>query len=153
MRSILILEDNEERVAAFRKAISGLASDFKVVVWRDAPSMCSECERYFPTAALISLDHDLNAAPTSVTDPGTGLDVAQFLARFRPVCPIIIHTTNADRAYSMQNELRFSDWLSERVGPIGADWIETHWKKKAREFLTLGSLGTQLNKKGSRKGR
>jgi ADP-ribosylglycohydrolase len=134
-RTILILEDNEERIANFKTAVAQLGSDFDVKFWRDAHSMCKECEKSFPTAALISLDHDLNAIPGTTMDPGTGLEVAKFLAENRPVCPVIIHSTNADRAWSMYNELRFADWIVERVGPIGDDWVGTIWLRKAREFV------------------
>jgi ADP-ribosylglycohydrolase len=135
VNAILILEDNDERLAGFQKAIAALGDGFEMKAWRDAPSMCAECEAFFPSAALISLDHDLNPMPGAAGDPGTGLEVAEFLAECRPVCPVIIHSTNADRAHSMQNELRFADWIVERVGPIGTDWIETIWLRKAREFL------------------
>jgi len=135
MKTILILEDNDERIAAFQKMVAALDDGFELKVWRDAPSMVAECEAFFPTAALISLDHDLNLMPGTIADPGTGFDVARFLAECRPACPVIIHSTNADRAHSMHNELRFADWISERVGPIGTDWIETMWLSKAREFL------------------
>ena len=135
MKSILILEDNDERIAAFQKAVAALENGFELKIWRDAPSMIAECEVFFPAAALISLDHDLNPMPGETIDPGTGLDVSKFLAACRPVCPVIIHSTNADRAHSMHNELRFADWIAERVGPIGTDWIETMWLRKVREFL------------------
>jgi ADP-ribosylglycohydrolase len=136
-RTILILEDNEERIAAFEKTVAGLGDGFELKVWRDAMSMCAECEQYFPTAALISLDHDLNPAPGVTTDPGTGLEVAQFLGDFAAVCPVVIHSTNVDRVYSMENELRFAGWLVERVGPLGmgTDWIGTSWQKRVREIL------------------
>jgi ADP-ribosylglycohydrolase len=135
--TILILEDNEERIASFRKAVAALGADFDLKIWRDAHSMITECEAFFPTAALISLDHDLNSQPGATSDPGTGLDVAKFLAGCRPACPVIIHSSNTDRVYSMYNEFRFADWIAERVGPIGSDWIETLWLKKAREILTV----------------
>ena len=135
MKTILILEDNDERVAGFQKTSAALGGGFELKIWRDAHSMIAECERYFPTTVLISLDHDLNPQPGVTEDPGTGVDVTKFLSQCRPVCPVIIHTTNADRAYSMHNELRFADWISERVGPIGSDWIEKLWLPKAREFL------------------
>ncbi|MGC3961054.1 MAG: hypothetical protein QM813_24915 [Verrucomicrobiota bacterium] len=41
--------------------------------------MIAECEPFFPTTVLISLDHDLNPMPGATVDPGTGVDVAQFL--------------------------------------------------------------------------
>lgn len=135
MKTILILEDNDERIAAFQKTIAVLGDGYELKIWRDAPSMLAECEPFFPTAALISLDHDLNPMPGATVDPGTGLDVAKFLAECRPVCPLIIHSTNADRAHSMHNELRFAGWIAERVGPIGTDWIETMWLRKVRAFL------------------
>ena len=99
MKTILILEDNEERITAFKSEIGALGSDFELKVWRDAHSMIAECEQFFATAALISLDHDLNPQPGATVDPGTGLVVAQFLADFLPECPVLIHSSNTDRAY------------------------------------------------------
>ena len=136
MKTILFLEDNEERLADFQKAVGQLGPEYEIKAWRDAHSMRAECEAFFAQAALISLDHDLNPAPGVKTDPGTGLEVAQFLAECRPACPVIIHSTNAERAWSMFNELRFADWVVERVGPIGSDWAERLWLPKAREFLS-----------------
>jgi hypothetical protein len=138
-KTILILEDNDERIAAFQKTVASLGEHFELKLWRDAPSMIAECAEFFPTVALISLDHDLNPQPGATGDPGTGLDVAKFLANSRPACPVIIHTTNGDRGESMHNELRFADWISQRVGPFGNNWIETIWIKKAREFLASHS--------------
>ncbi|MEK7779910.1 MAG: ADP-ribosylglycohydrolase family protein [Verrucomicrobiota bacterium] len=136
MKTILILEDNDERIAAFQKAVAALGDGFELKVWRDAPSMIAECEPFFPTTALISLDHDLNPMPGATVDPGTGVDVARFLGDFMPVCPVLIHSSNTDRVYSMHNELRFAGWMVDRVGPIGADWIETSWLRSARRLLT-----------------
>ena len=139
MKTILILEDNDERIAAFQKAVAALGDGFDLKVWRDAPSMRAECEAYFPTAALISLDHDLNSLPGATVDPGTGMDVARFLGDFIPVCPVLIHSSNTDRVYSMHNELRFAGWMVDRVGPLGTDWIETSWLRRARELLAQHS--------------
>lgn len=135
MKTILLLEDNDERIAAFQKTVAALGDGFDLKIWRDAHSMIAECEVFFGTTALISLDHDLNPQPGATQDPGTGLDVAKFLAECRPVCAVIIHSTNSDRAYSMHNELRFAEWNAERVGPIGDDWIEKMWLPRVKEFL------------------
>ena len=135
MKTILILEDNDERIAGFQKAVAELGGDYDLKIWRDAHSMIAECAEYFPKAAIICLDHDLNPQPGATTDPGTGLDVARFLADFLPVCPVLIHSSNTDRVYSMHNELRFASWMEDRVGPLGTDWIETTWKRRMREML------------------
>src|SRR5438552_2278663 len=135
MKTILILEDNDERIAAFQKTVEGLGDGFEVKIWRDAPSMIAQCEAFFPTAALISLDHDLNPMPDAMVDPGTGVDVARFLGDFMPVCPVLIHSSNTERVYSMHNELRFGGWMVDRVGPLGADWIETSWLRRVRALL------------------
>lgn len=135
MKTILLLEDNDERIAAFEKAVAGLGDGFELKIWRDAPTMIAECENYFANTALISLDHDLNPQPGATADPGTGLDLARFLADFMPVCPVLIHSSNTDRVYSMHNELRFAGWMADRVGPIGSDWIETTWLRTAKRLL------------------
>ncbi len=89
MKTILILEDNDERIAGFQKAVAELGDGFDLKIWRDAPSMIAECAEFFGTAALICLDHDLNPQPGAVSDPGTGLDVTQFLSDFLPVWTVL----------------------------------------------------------------
>jgi ADP-ribosylglycohydrolase len=135
MKAILILEDNDERLAAFREAVASLGSDFELKIWKDAPSMIAECEVFFPSAALISLDHDLNPVPGATADPGTGLDLAKYLAGFPPACPVLIHSSNTDRAWSMHNELRFGEWTVDLVGPLGTDWVQTSWLRRLRQLL------------------
>ena len=135
MKTILILEDNDERLAGFQKAVAGLGGGFELRVWRDAHSMMSECAEFFRSAALISLDHDLNPQPGVAADPGTGMDVARFLGDFPPVCPVLIHSSNTDRAYSMFNELRFAGWVVDRAGPLGTEWIATTWSRRVRELM------------------
>jgi ADP-ribosylglycohydrolase len=136
MRLILILEDNAERQAAFHAAVAELGSDVELRLWRDALSFIAEAESSFSDAVLISLDHDLNPQPGATRDPGTGLDAAAFLADCLPVCPIIIHSSNTDRAWSMHNELRFASWPVERVGPLDdTRWIGSAWLAQARAMM------------------
>jgi ADP-ribosylglycohydrolase len=137
-KTILLLEDNEDRISAFEAAVGRIEGELELVMWRDAPTMIAECEQYFTTASLICLDHDLNPQPGAVADPGTGLEVAQFLADFLPVCPVLIHSSNTDRVYSMHNELRFANWMVERVGPLGNDWIPSSWLRAATKLLAEG---------------
>ena len=136
MKSILILEDNDERAAGFQKTVAELSGGFELKIWRDAYSMIAQCAEFFPSAALICLDHDLNPQPGSTVDPGTGLDVTKYLCDFMPVCPVLIHSSNVDCVYSMHNEFRFAGWMVDRVGPLGTDWIQTTWLRRARELLT-----------------
>src|SRR5260370_18733544 len=100
-RTILILEDNEDRIRAFEAAVAQLGANLGVKFWCDARGFVAECDQFLPDAALISLDHDLNPAGPNERDPGTGLDVAQFLGRLPSICPVILHSSNTDRAWSM----------------------------------------------------
>lgn len=134
-RYILILEDNAERIAAFQEAVQTLDGGWSLKIWRDAPTMIAECAAFLPSTCLISLDHDLNAQPGASCDPGTGVDVAEYLSLFPRVCPVILHSTNHERVYSMHNELRFAGWHAERICPIGNDWISKSWKTKVTEYL------------------
>ena len=85
-RTILILEDDDDRVRGFQSAVASLGWEFGVRIWRDAPTMIAECPACFAKACLISLDHDLEAM-VGEPDPGTGLDVAEFLTLHRPCAP------------------------------------------------------------------
>lgn len=128
MRRALILEDNVERRTALERAAESLG--LRPKVWDDAHTMQAECEMYLPETALISLEHDV--------DHGTGLDVAKYLAQKSPICPVIVHSLNTDRSFSMYNELRFADWKVDRVAPIGEKWADKYWAKMARAFLHQG---------------
>ncbi len=135
MRTVLILEEDDERRAEFARVAPDLG--LQVRIWDDAQRMQAECEKFLGEAALISLEHDVDWRRPRAAG-GTGLDVAKFLAEKRPVCPVIVHASNTDRSFSIYNELRFADWKVDRVGPVGDKWIDRHWKKKARELLAGG---------------
>jgi hypothetical protein len=71
-RTILNLEDDDDRVRGFQEAVASLGRDFGVRIWRDAPTMIAECPACFAKACLISLDHDMEAM-AEAPEPGTGL--------------------------------------------------------------------------------
>jgi len=134
---ILILEDNEDRIRDFQNAVNSLGQTFSIRIWYDAPSMVADLPSALNWACLISLDHDLNPQPNVTTDPGTGLEVAEFLAKQPPVCPVLIHSTNYEKAWSMHNELRFGGWSVGRVGPLGDDWIKCLWLPTVKVLLNI----------------
>ena len=69
------------------------------------------------------------------TDPGTGLDVAEFLSLHSPVCPVILHTSNFDGRLSMHNQLRAGGWAVATVPPRESDWIQTSWLPLAKRLM------------------
>ncbi len=135
MKTLLMLEDNAERNIMFHAAVQELGDGWQLRIWPDAPTMMAECEEFFADTHLISLDHDLNPQPGVTANPGTGLEVAKFLAGHLPVCPVIIHSSNSDAAWSMHNEFRFAGWKVDRVGPIGEDWVRKLWLPKVLEMV------------------
>jgi len=133
---ILILEDNGERIAGFEAAVERLGAGLTLRLWRDAHAFIAEAGPILHRAVLISLDHDLNRPTGAHRDPGDGLAVATWLAQRRPVCPVIVHSSNHERVESMINELRFGGWTWARVGPFGEHWIDRDWHSKALSFLS-----------------
>lgn len=136
-RTIMILEDNEDRIRDFETAVASLGSAFKLRLWHDAPNILKECLPALRECCLISLDHDLNPMPGATEDPGTGLMVAELLGAQEPVCPVIIHTSHTERRWSMHNEFRFGKWHVEIVPPIGERWIHRSWLPRARTLVGL----------------
>lgn len=133
--SILLLEDDADRLRGFESAVAQLGSEYQLHVWRDANRMIAECHEVLANAALISLDHDLNKEQPDSPDPGDGVDVAEFLGRLPSICPVILHTSNAERVWSMHNEFRFGGWQAERVMPMGTEWIVQSWLPMGRGLL------------------
>jgi hypothetical protein len=96
--------------------------------------MLDECEPLFPRAGLISLG-DQFSEQANERNGSTGLDVANFLCRFSRVCPVIVHASDSDCAWAIQNELQFAGWAVKRVAPGGPDWLERDWLPIARQVI------------------
>ena len=136
---ILILEDNEDRISQFKAAASQIAPNIPVRFWRNAHEMIADLVGGLEKASVISLDHDLIPPPGDSTDPGTGYDVAKLLGELIPCCPIIIHTSNADRGLWMEGALARAGWLYERVYPFGDRWIANEWARTLKKLLCAGA--------------
>ena len=104
-------------------------------LWRNAWVMIRELALYLPTARLISLDHDLDAEDGDANDPGTGWDVVKALAAKTPYCPVVVHTSNGERASWMCGDFELNGWDYHRLAPWGDDWIEHDWFCLVRRLL------------------
>jgi hypothetical protein len=138
-RWLLVLEDDEERTAAFRQAAARIRPAVEPRFWRSAHRFVAEAGEFLPDSVLISLDHDLNLQPGDAGDPDDGLQVAIWLAGRAPTGPVIVHSSNHLRVESMINELRFAQWTWDRVGPFGNGWIGGVWLSCARKLLSAGT--------------
>jgi CheY-like chemotaxis protein len=137
---IVILEDNARRRAEMARVLhrEGFAPP---TFFLTAGAMIAGMSHAYP-ADLISLDHDLEP-DVDQHDPGTGRDVADFLAAREPVCPVIIHSTNYPAALGMEAELVDRGWRVERIAPYSdLAWIDEAWLPLVVE-LTNKAGGTR----------
>jgi len=131
----LILEDSPNRTEAFQNAAKRHRQSGSIRIWRIAAQMIQELPGLLASATLLSLDHDLYKQDKSDPDPGCGRDVANYLAKQKPLCPIIIHSTNTDAAWGMHNELTAAGWEVEIIHHLDeAEWIETRWLALAQKL-------------------
>src|ERR1017187_5959577 len=54
--TILMLEDDADRLSGFTAAVGKLGPSYRLVAWRDANRMIAECPEFLADAALSSLD-------------------------------------------------------------------------------------------------
>ena len=136
---IVILEDNEERQAVLRACLANQFSQCDACIFDDPGEMIRFLRKHLPETLVISLDHDLELKPGPdghCIDPGTGREVADYLAEEKPVCPVIIHTTNTQAAVSMRRVLQDAHWKTRRVVPFDdLGWIETDWFPAIRRAI------------------
>lgn len=136
---IAILDDDEQRQEYMQEALSEVLQPPSIQFFDNAPGMIEWLGTNIHTVDLFSLDHDLGPNwrhADKVFDPGTGRDVANYLAKHEPVCPIVVHTSNGMCAPGMILELEGSGWTVERVVPYNVyDWITQSWKKKIQEYV------------------
>jgi hypothetical protein len=138
-RTLLILEDNPDRIAAMRAQAAANLPGTAVEVFDEVAPFIEWAETHLSDVSLISLDHDLDliSQPDGMLrDPGDGRQVARWLAGRAPVCPVIIHTTNVFAGESMRLALRDAGWVVVRVFPgPELSWIAADWLPAAREAL------------------
>jgi CheY-like chemotaxis protein len=136
---IIILEDNADRQAAMRACLADRFHQFEVHFFDDSGEMNRFLDEHLPDAIVIALDHDLDLKPGPegrCIDPGTGREVADFLAERSPTCPVIVHTTNSLAAVGMEAVLRNAGWKTRRVVPFGdLEWIESVWFSAIRRAI------------------
>lgn len=132
---LLLLEDDSRRITRITAEFARIAPSAQVMIWSNAHALIRESAVWLPDATLISLDHDLEALP-GAEDPGDGLDAARFLVAQPVVRPVIIHSSNEDRAQRMLGEFELAGWPCARVLPFGEDWVESRWRQVAE--LQLG---------------
>lgn len=136
---ILILEDNKDRQAAMRASLQDRLYTFEARFFEDVAVMVRALGELLPETVAISLDHDLELQPDAggrLHDPGTGREVADYLARQRPSCPVIIHTSNHLAAAGMERVLKEAGWTTYRVTPYGdLEWVSSHWLRTLRRAV------------------
>lgn len=136
---IAILEDNLDRQAVMRACLADRFYTFEHHFFDDAADMICFLDANLAETLVIALDNDLELKPGPdgrFIDPGSGRQVAEFLAARPPVCPVVIHTTNADAAVAMQEALRGAGWKTRRVIPFDdTSWIATEWFAAVRRAV------------------
>jgi len=141
-QSIAILEDNDDRIAAMRRYIADKFPFFELRVFPTAPEAIAWLRDHLSHVILISLDHDLEPSSESQADgdPGTGRDVADYLASQRPQCPVVIHSTNVRAALAMEGDLTESGWQVERITPYDdLAWVAEAWLPLARRLIVVSA--------------
>jgi CheY-like chemotaxis protein len=136
---IAILEDNLERQQVMRSCLADRFTMYDAEFFGNAGEMIRFLEKHLNETLVISLDHDLDLVPEPngrTLDPGTGREVADFLAQHNPVCPVIIHTTNSPAAQGMMTVLKDAQWTTRRVIPFDDhQWIIKEWFPTIRRAI------------------
>lgn len=129
----LILEDDRDRRVAMTQRLMERFPFLQITFFAAAAELISFLENQtLPDLAIIALDNDLEMIPLPFgqwQDPGTGLDVAEWLARqAESLCPVIVHTTNTPYGDKMVACLNGAGWQVERVVPYDdLAWIDQEW--------------------------
>jgi hypothetical protein len=143
---IAILEDNVDRQAVMRRCLADRFYTFDAHFFDESSAMIQFLELNLQETLAISLDNDLELKPGPdgrLMDPGSGVEVAEYLAGKPAVCPVVIHTTNTRAAELMNSALAAGGWRTRRVVPFDdMNWIESTWLVAIRRAI-VGPLARQ----------
>jgi hypothetical protein len=139
MNLIGILDDDIElRQNEMVKAIASLGIEAKPICHDNAKDFIEWLTGALTSIRLLSLDHDLGPSRErngERFEPGTGMEVVDFLVLNRPIFPIIVHSSNPIDGPAMVRRLQEAGWTVHRVIPFMDDWIPAVWLKKVQEAL------------------
>jgi hypothetical protein len=148
---IVVLEDDQRRVDAMRDRLADRFYQFEHVFFDSAAELKQYLEKHLSEVIALSLDHDLELKVDSAGmthDAGTGREVADYLARQKPICPVIIHSTNEFGALGMEGVLQEAGWQTCRVTPFDdLQWVHDSWFPTIRRAIVRGSaadVGTSI---------
>lgn len=131
--TIAILDDEPDRLEEMLRVLPVRLTNYDIVTFKNAPDINAWFKNNLHQCALICLDHDLGPLQNrdgQKFDPGIGQDVADFLGTCKPVCDIVIHTTNLIARPGMIDALQSAGWQVSYVDPysdvrwIGEVWID-----------------------------
>lgn len=143
--SLVILEDNAERVAAMRECLADKFPSFERRFFGSSQAAIAWLSQHGAAVVGVSLDHDLERQAPDDADPGDGREVADFLASRPPHCPVVIHSTNVPAAIGMEQTLADRGWQVERVLPYDdLRWIHEAWLPLMRRLIVASARPASL---------
>jgi hypothetical protein len=150
--SIAVLEDNAGRRAAMEASLRDRFHQYEPRFFDSALGLLDFLREHLSEVIVVCLDHDLELQPGpdgTLIDPGTGRQIAEYLAEQKPACPVVIHSTNTAAADSMAMLLDETGWRTYRVVPYGdLEWIPREWLRTVRQAVLDTAQSTKLKPVG-----
>lgn len=128
---IFVLENDPVRIGAMRESLESSMLSAAATMIDNVPDAVLWLSRHLPHCGVISLDHDLGGEQIrdgGPFDPGSGRDIANYLAERTPVCPVLLHTDNFFVRPRMVSILESGSWEHSFVSPgNGVAWVVRDW--------------------------
>ena len=138
---ILILDDNEDRLMAMQSLLTESYPQYQIELFDNAPDTNKWLKENLSSVVFMSLDHDLGPnreREGQVFDPGTGKDVVDYLETKKPVCPIIVHSSNYEGRNRMIFSLDAAGWVTSYIIPHDElKWIYDTWRLEIVKLLDM----------------
>lgn len=131
---ILLIEDNPERIALFRKWLE--ESPFVLIEATSGGQAMGVVSRGAEGIAGICLDHDLNTNPKTPMDAHTsGSQVVTAICNKVPrTVPILVHSMNTIYGYDMHKRLEGAGFSATRIRMAELDAARfAAWLDEARD--------------------
>lgn len=126
-----------------RSLVSDSYPDYEIMLFNNAPDTIEWLKGNITSVVLMSLDHDLGPNREwdgHVFDPGTGRDIVDYLVTQKPICPVIVHSTNYLARDGMIFALEGSGWKASFVMPYNdLEWIQGAWGEEIKKRLNKNS--------------
>ncbi|MGH7192115.1 MAG: hypothetical protein ACREJM_01120 [Candidatus Saccharimonadales bacterium] len=153
-RDTILIVGAPREVPEMRTFAESKLAGYQIVTRTSLAAVAHWLKKNLDSTALISLDDDMGDSRLELGElvrPGTMVEVAREVARYRRCCPVVLNTSGP-QCKRLSAILQSAGWDTHWTKPTGGHWLKQDWLRAVKRQLPHGRPGAAESGETARKG-